>query len=384
MSQTAYSGRDPFKLNLQEENFNSIKKLSNLNMNSVLNSLVKNSERSNQTNKNKNLTNTQNLNNISKNEDLNEYRRNIISNQTNYMTGNEQQEYFNNSNYLDYNNEYLKIMIEKFRDEISILKNYINRINREIRKNLKIEIPLMEENRDPTIDIITKNKINDLESLVNFFNESLNRLINPEYLNPIFSIYDNHILNLENELKHYKILCSKHESEISELIKENNSLRDEILIKSDEMKDLLQMKVTSEANSTKMPLDLNFIKSLEDRNNLLSKENEILAMNYQKVSKDLLDFSLEYSEKHKDNLEKIAIFDKVNEELIRINSCLDRSILKNQVTESKVYELTEVITRIEIEKENFKLEVERLRTENHSLNEANLFYKNYIHKINSN
>jgi hypothetical protein len=43
----------------------------------------------------------------------------------------------------------------------------------------------------------------------------------------------------------------------------------------------------------------------------------------------------------------------------------------------------EILNKMEIEKEGYRLECEKYRTENHSLAEANIFYKNFINKINN-
>ena len=287
-----------------------------------------------------------------------------------------------NTSYIDHNNDYLKSLIGSSRNEINLLKGYINRLNKEIRKNMNMEIPLLENIQETTHK-------DEYESLFNFFNESINRLINPEYLNPILSIYDNHIINLESEIKHYKGLCLKYENAVSGLVKENSNVREEILIKNNEMRELLKFKLESGRGKDRdnlitnlsSPLDHEFLTSLEERNNLLSRENEILAVNYQKINKELIDFSLTYSEKHKECLEKIQMYETFNEEFNKVNHALDNALLNGQVCESKVYELSEIITRLEIEYNNLKAECERYRLENISLVEANSFYKNYIQKI---
>jgi chromosome segregation ATPase len=356
---------DPFKFPLQEEKFNSIKRLSNLNMNGEINKIL--SQTKDKTNKERDSKSLYGGEmQILESKELNSLNGSIVS----------------HSSYLDHNNDYIKLLLEKYKNEINVLKSYINRLNKEIRKGMNIEVPLLgTETEIENKNFTSKN----LESLFKYFEESINRLMNPEYLNPILSIYDNHIVNLENEIRHYKSLCSKYESTISELTKENKIIREEILLKNSEIKELLKTKIQSDpqGNGTALfPIDMDFIKSLEERNNLLSKENEILALNYQKVSKELFDFSYNYSEKHREFVEKITIYDTLLEEFKKLNSALDSSMLKNQISETKIYELSDSIAKIEIEKENIRLECEKFRTENQSMQEANNFYKNYIQKLN--
>jgi len=322
--------KDPFKFALQEDKYESLKKLTNFS-----------------------------TKNFIKNETENETNYHQI-----YLDENEI-----NSNF-ELNNDYMKTFMDKFKKEINVLKNYIYRLNKEIRIRLKIEIPLLDQ----------LNSDFNIEDLNKIFHQSLNRLINPDYLNPLFNIYDNHIFNLENEINHYKNLCKCYETKISELLNENKELRENSLIKTNELKDLIELKVQS-LNS--IILDEDFIQTLDERNNLLSKENEILAMNYHQISKNLFDFSLNYTEKHKENIEKIQLYDNLQEQVIKFSSALDDSLLKIQISENKIFELTNFITKIEIEKEDFKLEFEKYRRENEHLNETNNFYKNYIEKINN-
>jgi hypothetical protein len=344
------TARDAFKFSLQEEKINTMRRLANAKL--------KGAE-----------------NNLDDDDNDNEARdkKSVTS-------------YNDNSEHLDHNNIYLKSMIEKFKLEIETLKSYITRLNREIRKNLNMDIPGLNDldilNLHSNINSNEHNSIDD--TFVKFYNDSINRLLNPEYLNPIFSIYDNHIFNIENELKHYKQLCTKYETKITELSKENNSIRETVAIKCNELKDLLKIKNESDPNSNSNTiLDLEFISALENRNNILSKENEILAINYQKVSKELFEFSMIYGEKHKESVEKIQLYDNLQHEYTKLTNILDSTIVKNQINENKIYELTELIAKNEIDKENLKLECNKFRSEISNLAEANNFYKNFINKINS-
>lgn len=363
------SSSDPFKFPLQEEKFNDIRRLSNLNMNGEINkllSLSKDKSNKERERDSKSLYNGEMQILESKEKEQNTLNGSLIS----------------NSSYLDHNNDFIKLLLEKHKNEILVLKSYINRLNKEIRKGMNIEVPLLgcePENEKNSFSS------NNLESIFKYFEESINRLMNPDYLNPILSIYDNHILNLENEIRHYKSLSSKYESTINELTKENKTIREDILLKNSEIKELLRTKLENDPSGnglSLLPIDMDFIKSLEERNNLLSKENELLALNYQKVSKELFEFSNNYSEKHREYVEKISVYDTLLEEFKKLNSALDSYMLKNQISESKIYELSDSIAKVEIEKENLRLECEKFRTENQSLIEANTFYKNYIQKIN--
>lgn len=152
--------KDPFKFSLQEEKYNFLKK-ETIKQSLLLSSNNEDNIDNQFSNTNKNIPNT--------NENFNQ------------------------------TNAYLNKVIASYRNEVSFLKIYIQRLNNEIRKHLKIEIPFLYDYDDKNVKE---------ESLIkDFFTESYNRLLDFKYLNPIFSIYDNHVLNLENEVKVYsKIL----------------------------------------------------------------------------------------------------------------------------------------------------------------------------------
>jgi type II secretory ATPase GspE/PulE/Tfp pilus assembly ATPase PilB-like protein len=90
-------------------------------------------------------------------------------------------------------------LLDNHRKEINSLKSYISRINVELRKrNITLEVPslLIFD------DTINKKEEGFEENIVqNFIKDSFNSLLNTKHLNPIFSMYDNHILNLETQIK---------------------------------------------------------------------------------------------------------------------------------------------------------------------------------------
>jgi hypothetical protein len=270
----------------------------------------------------------------------------------------------------DFNNDFIKTLTDRYKKEIDLLKTYINKINGEIRKRLNIEIPLLSEE--------SATKAEDMNEFLVLLNDAFMRLQNPEYINPLFKLYEDLIGNLEGELKQYKQLCTRYEGKISDLTKENGSLRENLMVKTNELKDLLRVRVDG-----KMIYDEDYIKQVDVRNDLLSRENEILLLNYQHLAKEFGNFQNLYSDKHKENLDKIALYDTISEELHRVNTVLDNAIYRAQVNETKTIELSEIVSRLELERSNLSTQVEHFRSENKSLAEAVDFYKNYINKLNN-
>jgi len=356
-------------------------------------------------------------------------------------------------------NNFFNSLLVKYREEIKFLKDYINRLHKEFRKNLNLEIPFLEEfdkinylkNKNTTsVNITTKkanlseiieteeeikinqninpnfpvnenkesfisylnneekkliekknhlvsNNINNIknkyklqkedlalniEFLKNYLDEASTSLINIDYINPILIIYDKNIKCLGDEIENLKKINKCYEKKIIEFTQENKTLRETLLVKAQELKDLTNIKLQSCIN-TGIVYDEEYFKNLDERNNSLSKENEIILLNYQKVYNEYIHFQTDYLEKHNENMKKIEIFDKVYEQLNQAKVNIDNLILTNQICENKISELVEKNIKIEEEIEKYKLEAQQLKNENLNLNESINFYKNLIAKINN-
>ena len=131
-------------------------------------------------------------------------------------------------------------------------------------------------------------------------------------------------------------------------------------------------------NDDRVLYDEDYIKDMETRNNLLSRENEILAVNFQQVSKNLHDYQLNYNDKYKESVEKILQFDQVNSELYKTKEVLDKVILKSQYSDQKVNEMIEKLAKVEFFNEGLVYENERLNNEISNLNSTIAMYKNLV------
>jgi chromosome segregation ATPase len=270
-----------------------------------------------------------------------------------------------------FENEFIKLITTRYKTEIDTLKSYINVLNHEIRKKLNIEIPILSE------EVLKKTETNDLIVL---FNQSISKLQNFEYINPLFSLYEENINALNNELKNLKTLTNKYEKQISDLTRENNSLRENLFLKETELKEKFSLKLSNNEN---LVFDEDYIKQLDERNNILSRENEILLSNYQTINHELNDFQMTFNEKYRESLEKISLFDRIDEENKKMALALDTGMLQSQINEDKIIELTEKNSKLEIERNNNETQIEGLRNEIKDLNDALQFYKNYIYNINN-
>ena len=280
---------------------------------------------------------------------------------------------------IDQTNKYINDLINQYRTENTFLKKYIERINTEIRKNLNIQVPSLDEG----FASLTSMKGEEFPTLdQNVLNEWLNRLINVEYINPLFGLYDTHIQNLENELIYTKTIVKNYDSKISDLINENNQLRRALEVRNNEFKSFLEIKV-NDPNEGDVVMDREYVLKLEDRCNVLSKENDILAENYVNLQKDNLNFKQEANNTLQNNFDKISGFDNLYQNYLNLQNNYQILMEKNQTNELKMFEFADKSNKLEIENENFKNKIEQQNKIIEDLNSKIEIYKNLVDKMNN-
>lgn len=280
---------------------------------------------------------------------------------------------------IDQSNKYINDLINQYRTENTFLKKYIERINTEIRKNLNIQVPSLDEG----FASLTSMKGEEFPTLdQNVLNEWLNRLINVEYINPLFGLYDTHIQNLENELIYTKSIVKNYDSKISDLINENNSLRQALEVRNNEFKSFLEIKV-NDPNEGDVVMDREYVLKLEDRCNVLSKENDILAENYVNLQKDNLNFKQEANNTLQNNFDKISGFDNLYQNYLNLQNNYQILMEKNQTNELKMFEFADKSNKLEIENENIKNKIEQQNKIIADLNSKIEIYKNLVDKMNN-
>ena len=184
--------------------------------------------------------------------------------------------------------EYHIALNSQSRNEISTLKQYIQKMNEQIRLQLRMEVlPSLEEKL-----IEYSKKINNEKELnekcYESINDWLNKILNVDYINPLITLYERYIICLEEELKNTKKTNKNYENTITKLVNENNDLRNQLLVNEEEMKKFLGIRNEGGDGSSMLVTDRDYIMNLEERNQLLSKENEILYINYSKIQNELM------------------------------------------------------------------------------------------------
>ena len=184
--------------------------------------------------------------------------------------------------------EYRIALNSQSRNEISTLKQYIQKMNEQIRLQLRMEVlPSFEEKL-----IEYSKKINNEKELnekcYESINDWLNKILNVDYIDPLITLYERYIICLEEELKNTKKMNKNYENTLTKLVNENNDLRSQLLVNEEEMKKFLGIRNEGGDGSSMLVTDRDYIMNLEERNQLLSKENEILYINYSKIQNELM------------------------------------------------------------------------------------------------
>ena len=184
--------------------------------------------------------------------------------------------------------KYRLALNSKSKNEISALKQYIQKMNEQIRLQLRMELfPSLEEKLVEYSKKI-KNEKDLNEKCYESINDWINQILNVDYIDPLINLYDRYIKCLEEELKNSKKMNKKYENTITKLVNENNDLRSQLLVNEEEMKNFLGVRNGGGDGSGMLVTDRDYILKLEERNQLLSKENEILLVNYSKIKNELM------------------------------------------------------------------------------------------------
>ena len=89
-------------------------------------------------------------------------------------------------------------VISQLKTEINSLKDYIKKMNLQIRKNVNLEIQLSIEESFAYFSRKIKNGESTQDALQDLIHEWMNKLFNMDYINPLITLYENYIKNLYN------------------------------------------------------------------------------------------------------------------------------------------------------------------------------------------
>ena len=267
-------------------------------------------------------------------------------------------------------------VISQLKTEIISLKDYIKKMNIQIRKNFNLEIQLsIEEGFSKLSEQIKKGEKNQ-DSLQDLIHSWMNKLFNMDYINPLITLYENYIKTLEQEIINYQNLNRKNENLIMKLINENNELRDKVLSTEEELKNFLEIRNELSDGSSIIVMDREHIMKVEERNKLLSKENEILVMNYNKLQNEL--FQLKNQNQIFGKEDNNLKYQQLNNELIKLKNEREEIIEQKDIINKKMMEISNMNENLEIDNMKLKEIINKMNYELNTYKEANERYENML------
>ena len=267
-------------------------------------------------------------------------------------------------------------VISQLKSEILSLKEYIKKMNIQIRKNFNLEIQLSIEEGFAEIAKKIKNGESDQETLQDLIRSWLNKLFNMDYINPLITLYENYIQNLEKSIQNLENMNKKNEILILKLIGENNELREKVLSTEEEMKNFLEIRNQMSDGSSIIVMDREHIMKIEERNKLLSKENEILVVNYNKIQNEL--FQLKNQNVIFGNEERNSNLQKLNGELSKLKNNNEELMKQIEIYKQKMMDVSNINNKLEIDNLKVKEVIHKMEYELNSYKEANQRYENLL------
>ena len=271
-------------------------------------------------------------------------------------------------------------VISQLKTEITSLKDYIKKMNIQIRKNFNLEIQLSIEESFAYFSQKIKNGEKTQDALQDLIHEWMNKLFNMDYINPLITLYENYIKKLEQEITNYQNMAKKNENLIMKLVLENNELRDKILTTEEEMKNFLEIRNELNDGSSIIVMDRDHVMKIEERNKLLSKENEILVVNYNKIQNELLQLKNQNQIMGNDDIN--IKYQKLNSEFNKVKNDKDELFEQNNIIYEKMNDISNMNNNLE--RENFKLKdiINKMNNEIEIYKEANKKYENMFNNEN--
>lgn len=302
---------------------------------------------------------------------------------------------------INFSNSAIKVLSDKHKKEVSDLKSYILKLNSEIRNSGLISDNIINDSTNNKLqDYISElkdiekyksiftgqnnelGKIYDslLEDLVNKLKETCKKITNPEYMNPIIELYERKIAAFEKENKSLIKAKNDLEKTINEYIEENSYLREENIYYKNE--NVVLMNGIVKGGDKNVIYTEEYVKQLEERLNLLSKENQIMGTNYQKAVSEFFDYKMKFNNSYQEFLNKNSTYDKLLQDNAEKNRIIDQLSNKLLVTENKLFEISDLLARHEIFKENCISVQDKLQAEVINLKNKVAMYNQHFGDIN--
>lgn len=252
--------------------------------------------------------------------------------------------------------------------EIASLKEYINKMNIQIRKNFNLDIQLSIEEGFAHLSQKIKTGEKDQKTLQDLITVWMNKIFNVNYINPLITLYENYIKSLEEEIRNLLNINKKNENLIMKLVRENNELRNQIISTEEEMKNFLEIRTEISDGSSIVVMDREHIRKVEERNKLLSRENEILVVNYNKLQDEL--FKLKSENQMLGIDDNNMKYQKLNNEFIKIKNINEELLGQQEIYNQKIIDMSNANNMLAIDKQKLNDDINKMKFELNTYKEA--------------
>lgn len=203
-------------------------------------------------------------------------------------------------------------------------------------------------------------KNEEMESFAGIMNSSY-------YMSPLLLAYDDHLYNLERELK-------SSQNAVSDLKEENELLQEKLAIKMNEYGQLIAKTLNNSECLTNFEEEK---QTLDERCQLLSEENQILFEQVAMLRSHFEQFNKDYDEKVIEAEDKIKAYDALYQEYKVVQKAHDAA----QFTEQKLKEQSRMLGVLEESHKKDINELARLREERVTLQKELQFYREQSGKL---
>ena len=256
-------------------------------------------------------------------------------------------------------------------DEIISLKKYIQKMNDLIRESLNMKIvPNLEDG----FEFLSK-RIKNSEDIPNYqgvISQWLNDLLKVDYINPLITLYEKYIKDLNQEVKHYKDLNEKYANQIKVLLNKNKELSSKLLANEIDLKKYIEVFLESGEDNIKI-MERDYVTKVEERYNLLVKENQILVQSYNKTLNELnqLKNDNEFGQNNKK-------YQQLNQQYLKLLNDYDNLKTQFETNKQKVIDISNNKNLLENDNLKLKNDLTKVEYELKTYKESNKRYENIL------
>ena len=256
-------------------------------------------------------------------------------------------------------------------EEITRLNNYIQNMNYLIRKSLNMKrVPNIEEGFKKFSTIIKNAE--DIPNYQEFISQWMNDLLKADYINPLITLYENYIKDLNQELKHYKDLSEKYAKQLKGLLNDNKELMSKLHETELELKKYMEVCLENGIDNIKI-MERDYTTKVEERYKLLVKENEILIQNYNKTLTELN--QLKIGNEFGQNNNK---YQQLKQQYLKLVNDYDNLKTQYEKNKQKVIEISENKNLLENNNLKLKNDLSKVEYELKTYKESNKRYENML------